>query len=133
ALLLEGSDGWSTQSAIFYVSPIGEVKNVSHSFNARYFVSGSDFYALSRTPAGMALFRINLEGEPFAFQRPYYDRERKLLVYGVISTASDDYILERTTDFSKWTPIATNTIANAPLLSTFEVATEPGAFRLRRR
>ena len=132
ALLVMGSERGELQTSIRFVPANGPAKYVSHDFGARYFVSGDDFYALSATPAGMTLFRIDLSGEPFAFQDAYYDRDRGLLVYGMVATAPGDYVLERTTDFSAWTAVSTNSIANAPFPMSFEAVTVPGVFRLRR-
>jgi hypothetical protein len=132
ALLIQGFDLTGTKFGLIFVPPFGPAKLISNDFESdtRYFVSGSQFYALAESYSGMALYRVDVEGAPFGLTLPAFDSATGMLSYNIYPSESGSFALQRSTDFANWTTIATNSVTEAKP-TRFEVSAEPGFFRLQ--
>jgi hypothetical protein len=134
ALLITGTDATGTISGIIFVPPAGPAKLISNNFgdsSTRYFVSGSQFYALTLTQTGMGLFLVEVDADPFGLGSPTFNPATGTLSYDIVASEPGTFALQRTTNFLDWTTIATNTLTNG-IPNRFETPTPPAFFRLQK-
>jgi hypothetical protein len=75
---------------------------------------------------------VEIDGNPFALKSANYNATTAVFSYEIHVTAPGTFVLERSSDFSNWTGVATNTITEG-FLVRFDVTTQPRFFRLRRQ
>lgn len=131
-LLTSPESEGSMSGGIYFVPPTGQRKFISGDFQAWYFASQQNFYAIAFTQGGMGLFRVIAEGEPFGLMRPALDPQRGVFSYQIHATALGTYIVERSEDGKTWLEVDRHEVFQSFELPRFEVRAGPGLFRLRR-
>jgi hypothetical protein len=125
ALRADGGLLVTTRSALHFISADGVEKNLGPEFYAKCFFVGDKL----RCYREGLLNEVDIEGDPFALTSARYNAMTGTFSYDIYASGPGTFVLQRSTDFVNWTEVATNTITEGFLVN-FEVATEPGFFRL---
>ena len=135
SVLRDGTENDPIPYGLTYDPPPGVPKSLGSTGGgslARFFASGNKFYAYSPLQSGgLGLFEVIIDSDPFDLVFPSFNSETGKLTFTLLPGTLGTYILERTTDFTEWTPIHTIEVQH-PEPPRVEVATSPGFFRLRK-